>query len=54
MKIINIALVGLGQIGNYLLNELNKQKKILSLKQEKISMSLQFQLKILIKRENLK
>ncbi len=27
MKKINIALVGLGQIGNYLLNELNKKKK---------------------------
>ena len=27
MKKINIALVGLGQIGNYLFNELNKKKK---------------------------
>ena len=26
-KKINIAIVGLGQIGNYLLNELNKNKK---------------------------
>ena len=27
MNKINIALIGLGQIGNYLLNELNKKKK---------------------------
>ena len=27
MKKINVALVGLGQIGNYLMNELNKKKK---------------------------
>ena len=27
MKKINIALVGLGQIGNYLMNELNKKKE---------------------------
>ncbi len=27
MSKINIALVGLGQIGNYLMNELNKKKK---------------------------
>ena len=33
---INIAVVGLGQVGSYLLNELNtKKKKILSLKLEK-------------------
>ena len=32
MKKINIALVGLGQIGNYLLNELNKKKKDIELK----------------------
>ena len=32
MKKINIAVVGLGQIGNYLLHELNSKKKILSLK----------------------
>ena len=29
---INIAVVGLGQVGSYLLNELKKKKKILSLK----------------------
>ena len=28
---INIAVVGLGQIGNYLLNELNNKKKIIKL-----------------------
>ena len=27
MKKINIAVVGLGQIGNYLLHELNSKKK---------------------------
>ena len=32
MKKINIALVGLGQIGNYLLNELNKKRKDIELK----------------------
>ena len=32
MNKINIALVGLGQIGNYLLNELNKKKKKIEIK----------------------
>ena len=32
-KKINIAVVGLGQIGIYLLNQLNTKKKILNLKQ---------------------
>ena len=32
MKNINIALVGLGQIGNYLMNELNNKKKDIELK----------------------
>ena len=32
MKKINIALVGLGQIGNYLMNELNKKKKDIKIK----------------------
>ena len=27
---LNIALVGLGQVGNYLMNELNLKKKILN------------------------
>ena len=34
-NIINIAVVGLGQVGIYLLNELNLKKKILRLKLEK-------------------
>ena len=29
---VNIAVVGLGQVGSYLLNELNIKKKILKLK----------------------
>ena len=32
MNKINIALVGLGQIGNYLLNELNNKKGDIELK----------------------
>ena len=31
-KIINLAVVGLGQVGNYLLNELNTKKKEIELK----------------------
>ena len=31
-KIINIAVVGLGQVGNYLLNELNTKKKDIKIK----------------------
>ena len=31
-KIINIAVVGLGQVGNYLLNELSAKKKDIELK----------------------
>ena len=31
-KIYNIAVVGLGQIGSYLLNELNIKKKIIEVK----------------------
>ena len=54
MKKINIALVGLGQIGNYLFNELNKKKKTLKLKLEKKLMLLLFQLKIKIKKGSLK
>ena len=34
-KIVNIAVVGLGQVGNYLYNELNSKKKKLRLKLEK-------------------
>ena len=53
-NIINIALVGLGQIGNYLMNELNKKKKISSLKLERELIFWQFLLRTLIKGENLK
>ena len=31
-KLINIAVVGLGQVGNYLLNELHTKKKDIELK----------------------
>ena len=34
-KIVKIAIVGLGQVGNYLYNELKTKKKILSYKQER-------------------
>ena len=34
-KIINIAIVGLGQVGIYLYNELKIKKKKLKIKQEK-------------------
>ena len=53
-KKINIAVIGLGQVGNYLLNELNTKKKILNLKQVKRSMQLQYLLEIKIKKESLK
>ena len=53
-KNINIAIVGLGQIGNYLYNELNIKKKIYKLKLEKKLTLLQFQQKIKIKNVNIK
>ena len=31
-RLINIAVVGLGQVGNYLLNELNTKKKEIEVK----------------------
>ena len=34
-NLINIAIVGLGQVGNYLLNELNTKKKDIELKTSK-------------------
>ena len=36
-NIVNVAVVGLGQVGNYLFNELIVKKKILNLKQAKES-----------------
>ncbi len=53
-KKVNIAVVGLGQIGNYLLNELYKKKTISKLKLGKKFKLLLFQQKILIKKENIK
>ena len=53
-KNINIAIIGLGQIGLFLYNELNKKKKIQKLKQEKKLIQLLYQQKIKIKKENLK
>ena len=32
MKTVNVALVGLGQIGNYLMNELNNKKNDIEIK----------------------
>ena len=34
-NLVNIAVVGLGQVGNYLLNELNTKKKDIELKTSK-------------------
>jgi homoserine dehydrogenase len=45
-KSINIAVVGLGQVGSYLLNELNTKKKISNLKQVRRLMLLPYQLEI--------
>ena len=45
-KIINIAVVGLGNVGAYLLNELNKKKKEIENKTgKKLTLKL-YQLKI--------
>ena len=41
-KKINIAVVGLGQVGNYLLNELNTKKKDIELKTGKTIQMLLF------------
>ena len=53
-KVFKIALVGLGQVGCYLLNELNTKKKILKLKLEKKYKLQQFQQEIKTKKEILK
>ena len=45
-KLINIAVVGLGQVGSYLLNELNTKKKISNLKQVRRLMLLPYQQEI--------
>ena len=53
-KNINIAIVGLGQIGNYLYNELNSKKKRQKQKQEKKQKQLLYQQKIKIKKDGLR
>ena len=54
-KNINIAIVGLGQIGNYLYNELiSKSKKKLRLNLEKKLKLLRYLLGIKTKKENSK
>ena len=53
-KTINIAVIGLGQVGNYLLNELNTKKKDIELKTGKKFKLLRFQQKIEIKKDILK
>ena len=53
-KFINIAIVGLGQIGNYLYNELNIKKKKIRIKQEKKLKLVLILRKVRIKKENLK
>ena len=45
-KSINIAVVGLGQVGSYLLNELNTKKKDIELKTGRRLMLLPYQLEI--------
>ena len=52
-KKLNIAVVGLGQIGIYLYNELNQKKRKLKLKQVERFIYQQFLQKIKIKKENL-
>ena len=39
-NIINIAVVGLGQVGNYLLNELNNKKNLCLLKLGSVKLPL--------------
>ena len=53
-KKINIAIIGLGQIGNFLYNEIKTKKKKLKLKLIKKSKLLQFQQKISKKKEILR
>tara|TARA_B100000676_G_C17224496_1_gene410777 strand:+ start:264 stop:503 length:240 start_codon:yes stop_codon:yes gene_type:complete len=53
-KKLNIAIVGLGQIGNYLYNELNIKKKDILKKTGKIISVSAISVRILIKKENLK
>ena len=53
-KLINIAVVGLGQVGNYLLNELNTKKKDIELKTGKKINVVAVSARNIIKKENSK
>ena len=53
-KKINIAVIGLGQVGNYLLNELNTKKMILRLKLVKKFILLEYLQKIKTKKDVLR
>ena len=51
-KIINIAFVGLGQIGNYLLNEINNKKHEIEIKTgKKIKITLRGVIQIYIRKQ---
>jgi len=51
IKNINIGIVGIGQIGSRLYKEIISKKKILNLKQVKMSISLLYQQKVLVKKD---
>jgi homoserine dehydrogenase len=53
-KIINVAIVGLGQIGNYLLNELNSKKKDIEIKTGKLIKIVAISAKNINKNNNIK
>ena len=53
-KSINIAVVGLGQVGSYLLNELNVKKKDIELKTGKKINVVAISARNIKKKENLK
>jgi len=51
---VNIAIVGLGQVGNYLLNQLNIKKKEIEIKTGKKIIIQAISAKIIKKKKNLK
>lgn len=53
-KLINIAVIGLGQVGNYLLNELNTKKRDIELKTGKKIRVVAVSARNINKKENLK
>ena len=53
-KKVNIAIIGLGQIGSYLYNELKIKKKEIEIKAEKKLILLPYLQKIKIKKDNLR